>query len=274
MRPGWSRNSWITRQGAMQHSMQPGIAIALKGACKKDELEDTMVAKEEEQARKGHININFLARLPLGRPQGCHRNKPSLTPGQTQFVSLFSTAEAQFVPWTNLACLWDKPGRTAAEIAYVLKVYTPFSLPRRREENLMKDTSPTGCFTPAASFSFLPVKQDRKGGDKLQRSPSCRFLYPLQSGWERVGRPRRPPKASSISQKVTKRAGLLAERALLTVEDAQPWSTTLKDMRGWRWLMKAGHLCSERRRAGWRFQPRSSRLHVFALSQADEEHAR
>ena len=47
------------------------------------------------QARKRHININFLVRLLLG---------------QTQVFSLFYTMEAQFVPGTNPVCPWDNPG--------------------------------------------------------------------------------------------------------------------------------------------------------------------
>ena len=69
------------------------------------------------QARKRHINIIFLVRLPLGRPPVCHRDKPSLSLGQTRWLSLgqtrvfslFYTVEAQFVPGTNPVCPWDKP---------------------------------------------------------------------------------------------------------------------------------------------------------------------
>ena len=38
------------------------------------------------QARKRHININFLVRLLLGRPRECLGDKPGLPPGQTHFV--------------------------------------------------------------------------------------------------------------------------------------------------------------------------------------------
>ena len=69
------------------------------------------------QARKRHINIDSLVRLPLGRPRDCRRDKricpwdkPTLSQGQTQVFSLFYTMEAQFVPGTNPVCPWDNPG--------------------------------------------------------------------------------------------------------------------------------------------------------------------
>ena len=64
------------------------------------------------QARKRHIDINFLVRLLLGHPgnvpgtnRECPRDKVGLSQGQTQVFSLFYTAEAQFVPGS-----WDIPG--------------------------------------------------------------------------------------------------------------------------------------------------------------------
>ena len=60
--------------------------------------QSSISGKEGFQARKRHININFLVRLPLGRPPVCPRDKPSLSLGQT------------FVPGTNPGCPWDKPG--------------------------------------------------------------------------------------------------------------------------------------------------------------------
>ena len=45
----------------------------------------------EDQARKRHININFLVRLLLGHP-------PGMSPGQTGFV-----------PGTKWVCPRDKP---------------------------------------------------------------------------------------------------------------------------------------------------------------------
>ena len=93
------------------------------------------------QARKGHININLLVRLLLGHPgnvpgtnRACPRDKVGLSQGQTQVFFLFYTAEAslslgqtQFVPGTFR-------GRRAADRAYVLKVYVPFSFPSFRQE--------------------------------------------------------------------------------------------------------------------------------------------
>ena len=90
----------------------------------------------EIQARKRHININFLVRLLLGHPGNvpgtnrvCPRDKVGLSQGQTQVFSLLYMVEAQFVPGTN-----PVPGtfreRRAAERVYVLKVFVPFSFPR------------------------------------------------------------------------------------------------------------------------------------------------
>ena len=81
----------------------------------------------EGQARKRHININFLVRLLLGHPgnvpgtnRACPRDKPRFSP-------YFTQVEAQFVPGKNPVCPGDIPGRRAAERVYVLKVYVPFS---------------------------------------------------------------------------------------------------------------------------------------------------
>ena len=69
-----------------------------------------------DQARKRHININFLVRLPLGRPPVCPRDKPSFSLGQTRVVPgtnrwfspyftqckpSLSQGQTQFVPGTN-----------------------------------------------------------------------------------------------------------------------------------------------------------------------------
>ena len=84
-----------------------------------------------DQARKRHININFLVRLLLGHPgnvhgtnQVCPRDKVGLSQGQTQVFFLVYTAEAQFVPGTFR-------GRRAADRVYVFKVYVLFSFPNR-----------------------------------------------------------------------------------------------------------------------------------------------
>ena len=68
------------------------------------------------QARKRHININFLVWFVLG---------------QTQIFSLFYTLEAQFVPGTNWVCPGTNPGSKGGRKSYVLKVYVPFSLAKR-----------------------------------------------------------------------------------------------------------------------------------------------
>ena len=110
------------------------------------------------QARKRHININFLVRLLLGHPGNvpgtnrvCPRDKVGLSQGQTQVSSYFtqrkpslSLGQTRFVPGTFR-------GQRAADRVYVLKVYVPFSFPNcfgrlkfsasaqgKREENEVK----------------------------------------------------------------------------------------------------------------------------------------
>ena len=48
--------------------------------------------------------------VAIGTMPVCPRDKPSLSRGQTQVLSLFYTVETQFIPGTNAACPWDKPG--------------------------------------------------------------------------------------------------------------------------------------------------------------------
>ena len=85
------------------------------------------------QARKRHININFLVRLLLGHPGNVPGTNPGdkvgLSQGQTWFSPYFtqwkpgmSLGQTQFVPGTFR-------GRRVAERVYVLKVYVPFSFP-------------------------------------------------------------------------------------------------------------------------------------------------
>ena len=62
------------------------------------------------QARKRHININFLVRLPLGRPQECPWDKPSFSPNFTQGKPSVSQGQTQLVPGTNPVWPWDNPG--------------------------------------------------------------------------------------------------------------------------------------------------------------------
>ena len=68
----------------------------------------TYMCRAYYQARKRHININFLVRLLLGHPGNvpgtnrvCPRDKVGLSRGQTQVFPLLYTVEAQFVPGTN-----------------------------------------------------------------------------------------------------------------------------------------------------------------------------
>ena len=91
------------------------------------------------QARKRHININFLSGWSWDDPgfvRGFHRvcpwDKSGENLGQTRIFSLFYTVEARF----HRVCPWDKPGlsqgqsrgRRAAQKVYVNKVYVPLSL--------------------------------------------------------------------------------------------------------------------------------------------------
>ena len=53
------------------------------------------------QARKRHININFLVRLALGRPRVCPRDKPRFSPLFTQWTPGLSKGQTRFVRGTN-----------------------------------------------------------------------------------------------------------------------------------------------------------------------------
>ena len=91
------------------------------------------------QARKRHININFLVRLLLGHPGNvpgtnrvCPRDKVGLSHGQTQVSFLFYTAEAQFVPGTNPVCPWDIPGTKGGRQSLCVKSLCAFFVPYLR----------------------------------------------------------------------------------------------------------------------------------------------
>ena len=90
----------------------------------------------ENQARKRHININFLVRLLLGHPRNvpgtnraCPRDKVGLSQGQTQVFSLLYTVEAQFVPGTNPVCPGDmlgtKGGRKSLCVKSLCALFVP-----------------------------------------------------------------------------------------------------------------------------------------------------
>ena len=88
------------------------------------------------QARKRHININFLVRLLLGHPGNvpgtnrvCPWDKVGLSQGQTQVFFLFYTAEAQFVPGTNPVCPWDIPGTKGGRQSLCVKSLCAFFVP-------------------------------------------------------------------------------------------------------------------------------------------------
>ena len=88
------------------------------------------------QARKRHININFLVRLLLGHPGNvpgtnrvCPRDKVGLSQGQTQVFSLLYTVEAQFVPGTNPVCPSDIPGTKGGRKSLCVKSLCAFFVP-------------------------------------------------------------------------------------------------------------------------------------------------
>ena len=88
------------------------------------------------QARKRHININFLVRLLLGHPgnvvgtnRACPRDKVGLSQGQTQVFSLLYTVEAQFVPGTNPVCPGDIPGTKGGRKSLCVKSLCAFFVP-------------------------------------------------------------------------------------------------------------------------------------------------
>ena len=89
-----------------------------------------------DQARKRHININFLVRLLLGHPGNvpgtnrvCPRDKVGFSQGQTQVFFLFYTAESQFVPGTNPVCPWDIPGTKGGRQSLCVKSLCAFFVP-------------------------------------------------------------------------------------------------------------------------------------------------
>ena len=98
--------------------------------------------RERDQARKRHININFLVRLLLGRPWECPGDQPGLSLGQTHFVPGTNPGFLLVFHNENPVCARDKPslslgqtqGRRAAEKEYVLNVYVPFSLAKIKNE--------------------------------------------------------------------------------------------------------------------------------------------
>ena len=98
------------------------------------------------QARKRHININFLVRLLLGHPGNVPgtKDKPGLSPGQSGFVPGTNPGFLLILHSGSPVCPLDKPslslgqfrGRRAADRVYVLKVYVPFPFPRNLRGSL------------------------------------------------------------------------------------------------------------------------------------------
>ena len=118
----------VQRQDAQQMFLQH------KGGTHRSQRHAKVVSNS--QARKRHINTNFLVRLLLGRPRECPRDKPGFSLGQAHFVLGTNPGFLAILHNRSPVCPWDKPslcpgqsrGRRAAQKVYVLKVYVPFSL--------------------------------------------------------------------------------------------------------------------------------------------------
>ena len=123
--------------------------------------------RNSNQARKRHININFLVRLLLGHPGNvpgtnrvCPRDKVGLSQGQTQVFSLFYTAEAQFVPGTNPVCPWDIPGTKGSRKSLCVKslcASLSFPIQKIRKSKIRKSKNQNYCdyLTFCDSFSVI-----------------------------------------------------------------------------------------------------------------------
>ena len=109
-------------QSAHAESTQGGLSLIPSNKL------PTVNPRAEFQARKRHININFLVRLLLGRPRECPWDKPMFSPYFTQWKPSLSLGQTHFVP--GILSLGQSWGRRAAQKVYVLKVYVPFSLAR------------------------------------------------------------------------------------------------------------------------------------------------
>ena len=114
------------------------------------------------QARKRHININFLVRLLLGHPGNvpgtnrvCPRDKVGLSQGQTQVFSLLYTVEAQFVPGTNPVCPWDIPGTKGGRKSLCVKALCAFFT----AQNLREKKNPPWGSPGVATLIFFSFRE-------------------------------------------------------------------------------------------------------------------
>ena len=82
------------------------------------------------QARKRHININFLVRLLLGHPGNVPGDKPGLSPGQSGFVPGTNPGFLFILHSGSPVRPWDKPSLSlghSGDEGQLLKVYVPLS---------------------------------------------------------------------------------------------------------------------------------------------------
>ena len=68
------------------------------------------MSTKDFEARKRHINRNFLVRLPLGRPRECPGDKPGSSLGQTHFVPGKNPGFLLILHRGSPVCPWDNPG--------------------------------------------------------------------------------------------------------------------------------------------------------------------
>ena len=115
---------WIAQDSVKQKDPAPSVPSWGKHHLKLSTISEQHIS----QARKGHINMNSLVWLLLGRPGSvpgtnrvCPLDKPTLSQGQSQVFSLFYTMEAQFVPGTI-------PEKKGGRKSLCVKSYVPFVL--------------------------------------------------------------------------------------------------------------------------------------------------
>ena len=93
------------------------------------------------QGKKKAHKHKLFGPVALGTRE-CPRDKPGLSPGQSGFVPgtkprflLILHSGSPVCPWDKPSCPGDIRGRRAADRVYVLKVYVPFSFPKKSENS-------------------------------------------------------------------------------------------------------------------------------------------
>ena len=155
---------------------------------------------EFAQARKRRININFLVRLVLGRPQVpgtnpvCPWEKPRFFPYFTQWKPGVSLGQTQFVPGTNPVCPWDKPGVEGRHKKLIcVKSLWPFPL-------AISYKAPPPI---AKRNDHLVTRLQEAFSLKLSSSsPWLRFpMVASQAAWHRVGKRAETQKWETLAEK-------------------------------------------------------------------------